>query len=85
MKHGGLDIEGEWNVRDGVATLVPELVMGETATQIRSNSDLGEEATEGMLGVFDVPWRFEIQEDGTLHMLDANAVPGFYDFKQEMP
>ncbi|MCH7905044.1 MAG: hypothetical protein IH944_10835 [Armatimonadetes bacterium] len=83
MKHGGLAVEGRWSVRDRVARLEPMLVMGETKLQIEQDEELSEEAMAGMLEVFETEWRFQIEEDGTLRMLDSQGIAGFYEFKPQ--
>ena len=83
MRHGGLAVEGQWSVRDGVARLEPTLVMGETKLQIEQDEELSEEVMAGMLEVFETEWKFRIEEDGALRMMDSQGIAGFYEFKPQ--
>ena len=83
MKHEGLAVEGQWAVLDGVARLEPTLVMGETKLQIEQDEELSDEVRAGMLEAFETEWKFQIEEDGTLRMLDSEGVAGFYEFKPQ--
>ena len=83
MMHGGLIVEGSWTISDRVVTLEPSLVMGETERQIELDEDANEEVRSGMLEVFENEWRFQVEEDGALRMMDSQGVAGLYEFRRK--